>query len=781
MMSSGDGRIVTFYSYKGGTGRSMALAHAAWIMATRGYRVLAIDWDLEAPGLHRYFAPFLDDGRASSSDGLIDFLMNYCDAATTPPPDPDVDDSECDGEPGLDEDPLSWVDDYTEIWRYAQPVNLPDIACGGCLDFVNAGRQDDMYGTRVSLFDWGHFYENLGGGAFLNRMRAACISSDAGATSTPARLNTLGEAVLRPRYDFVFIDSRTGLSDTSGICTAQLPDTLVCLFTYNVQSIEGAARVLRSARAERAKLIAAGTSSRHSGATLRTAVRVIPVPSRAELGDTVRLSQMRKFALPHFAEFLDPVCVATADPVQSLIDVELPYVLTLSYNEVLSLLDEPTDPKSYLGILHRLTDRICPDHGGETLKASDRALANAMWAQYQDVLKDGTDRGLDDAVSNVDPRSPRGIDDVLETMLAGETDAGRVAIRRVLVSLASSGAGLVQPLNDLFAPYALSQLRQAERDGAERLVRAGILCVRYDAAEEGRVITPVDGDLFRESSTVKAWLASYGTVIEWKREIGSAYARATSGLAEEISLSDAAWNARVDLERDFWEELTPREQRIWRVVKERKRTELRHAAEMGQAQSKLDEALAAAAAGRRNVEEALVEYRRESRVAVIRQARVLAAITILVVFAASAFSLHTRQLANAEVARSRATLNAWQSIRRGHFAEAKTSFTKLIGENPEDPSYFMGRAYAESRRLQNMPAAATPQDWALVAGDSEAAVKLQADHGELVDPETLNQLAHFYQSAGDASSAAKAFDRFKRAVALTDNPETYSEEIRKGY
>lgn len=39
----------------------MALANVAWILASHGLRVLAIDWDLEAPGLHRYFHPFLDD------------------------------------------------------------------------------------------------------------------------------------------------------------------------------------------------------------------------------------------------------------------------------------------------------------------------------------------------------------------------------------------------------------------------------------------------------------------------------------------------------------------------------------------------------------------------------------------------------------------------------------------------------------------------------------------------------------------------------------------------
>ena len=46
----------------------MALANAAWILASNGYRVLAVDWDLEAPGLHRYFAPFMLDPDLAESE-----------------------------------------------------------------------------------------------------------------------------------------------------------------------------------------------------------------------------------------------------------------------------------------------------------------------------------------------------------------------------------------------------------------------------------------------------------------------------------------------------------------------------------------------------------------------------------------------------------------------------------------------------------------------------------------------------------------------------------------
>src|SRR5262249_23675744 len=81
------GKIVTFYSYKGGVGRTMALANVAWILASNGYRVLAVDWDLESPGLHRYFHPFLEDKALtkSSSLGILDMIRGYVEAVLTPP------------------------------------------------------------------------------------------------------------------------------------------------------------------------------------------------------------------------------------------------------------------------------------------------------------------------------------------------------------------------------------------------------------------------------------------------------------------------------------------------------------------------------------------------------------------------------------------------------------------------------------------------------------------------------------------------------------------------
>lgn len=44
--------VVAFYGFKGGAGRTVALAHVAMMLAQRGLRIAALDFDLEAPGLH---------------------------------------------------------------------------------------------------------------------------------------------------------------------------------------------------------------------------------------------------------------------------------------------------------------------------------------------------------------------------------------------------------------------------------------------------------------------------------------------------------------------------------------------------------------------------------------------------------------------------------------------------------------------------------------------------------------------------------------------------------
>jgi len=56
---------------------------------------------------------------------------------------------------------------------------------------------------------------------------------------------------MRLAPDYVLIDSRTGHSDVSGICTRQLPDSVVILFFPTDQNLRGLPKVVDDVRSEK--------------------------------------------------------------------------------------------------------------------------------------------------------------------------------------------------------------------------------------------------------------------------------------------------------------------------------------------------------------------------------------------------------------------------------------------------------------------------------------------------------------------------------------------------
>jgi cellulose biosynthesis protein BcsQ len=69
--------IYAFYSFKGGVGRSMALANIGEIFHEKGLRTLLVDWDLGAPGLETYFHRDSALSGSRAHPGLIDMLAAY--------------------------------------------------------------------------------------------------------------------------------------------------------------------------------------------------------------------------------------------------------------------------------------------------------------------------------------------------------------------------------------------------------------------------------------------------------------------------------------------------------------------------------------------------------------------------------------------------------------------------------------------------------------------------------------------------------------------------------
>ena len=64
---------ITFYSYKGGVGRSLALANIAALLVKRGRRVVLIDFDLEAPGLDSF-----DEFKCiAGKPGVVEYVTEF--------------------------------------------------------------------------------------------------------------------------------------------------------------------------------------------------------------------------------------------------------------------------------------------------------------------------------------------------------------------------------------------------------------------------------------------------------------------------------------------------------------------------------------------------------------------------------------------------------------------------------------------------------------------------------------------------------------------------------
>ena len=62
-------RLISFYSYKGGVGRTLALVQTAYLLAKKGKNVLMLDLDIEAPSLHDIFSDKIDLDK-----GIVDYL-----------------------------------------------------------------------------------------------------------------------------------------------------------------------------------------------------------------------------------------------------------------------------------------------------------------------------------------------------------------------------------------------------------------------------------------------------------------------------------------------------------------------------------------------------------------------------------------------------------------------------------------------------------------------------------------------------------------------------------
>lgn len=213
-------KTITFYSYKGGTGRSLLLANYARYLSSCEKKVFIVDCDLEAPGLHHKFGQYglynkfsewVQNQESSTKFGLCDYILIYLQDESVP----------------------------VSLNNFCYELNFPETKNGSCL-FIPAGNAPtESYAAKVLDIDWKKLFtsgESIGIPFFKK----------------------LQEKIYRQyQPDFLLIDSRTGISDIGGVVSNFLPDIFVGLFLNNDENIEGTKEILKSFRKAKNKDISA--------------------------------------------------------------------------------------------------------------------------------------------------------------------------------------------------------------------------------------------------------------------------------------------------------------------------------------------------------------------------------------------------------------------------------------------------------------------------------------------------------------------------------------------
>lgn len=294
------GVVYTFYSYKGGVGRSMAVANVGALMALSGYRVLLVDWDLEAPGLEQYFtnkATIIGD--TATLPGIVDLIEAHAENK-----------------------PISWRECCLK-------ANFLEHS----LDLLSSGSRTSHYRRRVQSLDWRILYEEHQIGNYIDSLRTEW----------------------RREYDFVLVDSRTGMTDVVDICTAILPDVLVLLFVTNQQNVTGIKDTM--ARALKA---------RSAMPVNRSKLLAVPVPARTERDKEYDMSTWwHNYLAEQFGGFYREWLPKEVTPKDALNRLFLPYIPNWSFGERLPVIEserELADPTTlgtaYSRLATLLTHRL---------------------------------------------------------------------------------------------------------------------------------------------------------------------------------------------------------------------------------------------------------------------------------------------------------------------------------------------------------------------------------------------------------------------------------------
>jgi cellulose biosynthesis protein BcsQ len=185
-------RTVTFYSFKGGVGRTTALTHVAWILAMRGRKVVAVDLDLEAPGLSTAF-----NLQPQPKYGIVDYFYerSYLPEGIKPN--------------------ISITEIFGEV-RIPNAKGRLFVVPAGCLSLDYIAKVDDLHANTI-------------------------IDGDQNLWTVFKR-----EIYERLKPDVILIDSRTGINQWGALSLIQAADAAVIFLFPNEQNKQGIKLLLQS-------------------------------------------------------------------------------------------------------------------------------------------------------------------------------------------------------------------------------------------------------------------------------------------------------------------------------------------------------------------------------------------------------------------------------------------------------------------------------------------------------------------------------------------------------
>jgi MinD-like ATPase involved in chromosome partitioning or flagellar assembly len=322
-------QIVTFYSFKGGVGRTMTLVNTAYALAKLGARVLMVDFDLEAPGMTHFFSATVHRrGRRATRDAL-DLLLEAKHSFLHP-----MDDA---AKPSV---PLSLKDYIFHLEPSAPTAKSFSPYFAGRVDLLPASLESSGRGNnesdalisldyldRIAALDLPGLFGPQGPGHLFGKYVAEYFRN--------ARFEAPGDLIFSLRtpvhasYDFVLVDSRTGLNEISGLCIGPLCDKVVICTGLNEQNLAGTRYFL-----ERTGLL-----DKEKGKPYLVVAGPVP-PWRSEESQ-VRLETIRRDL--------------AAQQV-----IEVPYHPAAALAERLFVLDEP--PEQIAGAFSALAEAIMSSH-----------------------------------------------------------------------------------------------------------------------------------------------------------------------------------------------------------------------------------------------------------------------------------------------------------------------------------------------------------------------------------------------------------------------------------